>query len=1093
MHLLGEHHFHPLRGVSRSSLLTGTYAVMLRTAFFTILVFALLGVGNAAWAQDGDIAGTVIDAETEQTVPGANVVIDELQQGTATDAEGAFELSGIEPGDYTLSVSYVGYRSASVSVTVEAGETTEVEIALTPDAVQLGDVVVTALGIERDERSLGYSVQEVSGEDIAGTSETNFVSTLQGRVAGADISTSNSMGGSARIVLRGARSVSGNNQPLIVIDGVPLDNSNFTSGAQAGGGGGYDYGNAAQMINPDNVESISILKGPNAAALYGARAANGVIEVTTKSGEGVEEGSIGVDIRTSASTKQVYGLPDYQNTYGGGSWRPFSMNDQGQYVVDFGTDQSWGPRLDGREVRQWYSYDEVNGLFGETTPWEANPDNVENYFNTGTVFNTSVAFSQGGENFNYRASVKNVMEDGVYPNSSLDRNQVSFNGSLDLTEKLSTNLQATYTNTQGKGRPGTGYDGRNVFQQFNHFGQRQLDMGDGSYMQDYERPDGSQRGWNWTGGEAGAIAGDLIYFDNPYWVQFNNFQEDENDRVFGSVGLSYDVNDDLQLSTNARTDIYTDRRQERVAVGSTIQDQYREEIRQVREINAKVQADYNTQLTDDFSLDAYAGADYRYNSLDISVGNTAGGLIAPEVYTLENSLSRPAITDFVEERKLVGAYGNAVIGYDDLVYLEGSIRNDWSSTLPGGENAYLYPSVKGSFIFSDLSPFDDTMISNGKVRLGWSQVGNDTDPYQLLPTYDLGTPFRGNPVQSLPGQLNNSELKPEITTSVEAGLELGFFEDRLALDLAVYRDISRDQILGVEVSRTSGYQSLLVNAGEIENKGVELTLMGTPIVNEDVRWDLTANWATNQNEVVELDEDLGLESFTLGGTPFGPDVVARVGEPYGTLFGAGYEYDDEGNIILGSNGIPITSAPKALGSYTPDWTAGLQTSFSYKSFSMSASLSGQKGGKIYSVTNMFGMYSGLVEETVEGDVREVGIVPDGVYENEAGELVEWTGRVDPNAFSISGFFGNNEANTFDATHIKLQSVSIGYTLPGVWFDRTPIRNLTVQLQGSNLATLYKKTPHFDPATALSATNVQGVEAGQIPPQRTYGISLNMQL
>jgi len=530
-----------------------------------------------------------------------------------------------------------------------------------------------------------------------------------------------------------------------------------------------------------------------------------------------------------------------------------------------------------------------------------------------------------------------------------------------------------------------------------------------------------------------------------------------------------------------------------VAIGSTIQDQYREEIRQVREINAKVQADYNTQLTNDFSLDAYAGADYRYNSLDISVGNTAGGLIAPEVYTLENSLSRPSITDFVEERKLVGAYGNAVIGYDDLVYLEGSLRNDWSSTLPEGENAYLYPSVKGSFIFSDLSPFDDTMISNGKVRLGWSQVGNDTDPYQLLPTYDLGTPFRGNPVQSVPNQLNNSELKPEITTSVEAGLELGLFEDRLALDLAVYRDLSRDQILGVEVSRTSGYQSLLVNAGEIENKGVELALTGTPIVSEDTRWDVTVNWATNSNEVVELDEDLGLESFTLGGTPFGPDVVARVGEPYGTLFGAGYEYDDEGNIILGSNGIPITSAPKSLGSYTPDWTAGLQTSFSYKSLSMSASLSGQKGGNIYSVTNMFGMYSGLVEETVEGDIREVGVVPDGVYENESGELVEWTGRVDPNAFSISGFFGNNEANTFDATHIKLQSVSIGYTLPDVWFDRTPIRNLTVQLQGSNLATLYKKTPHFDPATALSSSNVQGVEAGQIPPQRTYGISLNMQL
>ena len=464
------------------------------------------------------------------------------------------------------------------------------------------------------------------------------------------------------------------------------------------------------------------------------------------------------------------------------------------------------------------------------------------------------------------------------------------------------------------------------------------------------------------------------------------------------------------------------------------------------------------------------------------------------VYTVENSTSRPGITDFFEERKLVGVYGNAVFGYNDIVYLEGSLRNDWSSTLPEGENTYLYPSVKGSFIFSDLNTFDSAdFLSNGKVRVGWAQVGNDTDPYQLQSTYNLNTPFRGNPVQNVPGQRNNPDLKPEITTSLEAGLELGLFQDRLALDLAVYRDISRDQILGVDVSQASGFQSLLVNAGEIENKGVEVALTGLPIVSDDMRWDITVNWATNSNEVVELDESLGLESYTIGGTPFGPDVVARVGEPYGTLFGSGYQYDEDGNIILGQNGIPITSAPKSLGSYTPDWTAGLQTSFSYKSINVSASLNGQKGGNIYSVTNMFGMYSGLVEETVEGDVREVGIVPDGVYENDAGELVPWTGRVDPNAFSISGFFGNNEANTFDATHIKLQSVRLRYTLPDVWFNRTPIRTLAVSVQGTNLATLYKKTPHFDPATALSASNVQGVEAGQIPPQRTYGISLNMQL
>jgi TonB-linked SusC/RagA family outer membrane protein len=1040
-----------------------------------------------AFAQQGTIVGTVVDSTTTESIPGVNVAITELGSGAATDANGEFRITGVPAGEYTLQASFVGYRTKNIPVEVEAGQTTDVRIQLVSEAVELDDVVVTALGIEREQRSLGYSVQQVEGADLDRAVETNFVSSLTGKVAGAQISSSSQMGGSSRIVLRGASSVSGNNQPLIVIDGVPLDNSDFASTSQATGIGGYDYGNAASMINPSDVKSVTVLKGPSAAALYGSRAANGVIEITTKSGEQRE--GIGVTVQQSVTVSDLYNLPDYQNQYGGGSWSPFSMNGQGQLVADFGTDQSWGPRLDGREVRQWYSYDDVNGLEGQTTPWEAHPDNVENFFRQGATSTTNVAFSQGAENFNYRISVRNMMQRGHSPQSDLERQTLSFNGSLDLTDELTTSLSANYVNEDGFGRPGSGYTNANgPWLQFNHFGQRQIDLSDDAPMRDITRPDGTQRAWNWIGDPRD---GNLIYANNPFWIRERNFQNDDMQRVYGRFSVSYDLAENLTLSGNARTDYYTSRRQERVAIGSVEQSNYSESVREVQETNLGTELSYNGSLTENFSLRATAGLNYRYSNFSVNSGDTEGGLAVENVYTLENSISRPSINDYFQEQGLLGLFADASVGYKDIAFLGGSLRNDWSSTLPSDNNRYLYPSVTGSFVFSSLPAFQNSnVLSYGKVRVNWSRVGRDTNPYQLSFTYPLGTPFGSTQLQSLPNSLPNENLEPEIKTGWEIGTELQFFQNRVGLDATYYSEETRNQILSVGASRASGYSSRVINAGTISNKGVELVLRLTPVITQDFQWDVTANWSKNVNEVVELAE--GVTSIPLNqarsSPPFGPQIVAREGEPYGSFFGPGFVYDDNGNKVI-SGGFYPTSDPRVLGSYLPDWTGGLSTTFSYKNLTASVLFDGQKGGQIWSLSNLFGLYSGIFQETVDQNIRQLGLVPEGV----TSDGQEWTGRVDPNSFFAS-LFGNHEAHLYDASYIKLREVNISYTLPRQWFAGSPVRQLTVSAIGRNLATLLKYTPNFDPtAVTRSSGNLQGIEAGQMPPSRSLGLRVNLTL
>jgi len=1070
-----------------------------------IALFALASFTGDALAQTGTIEGTVIDSTTSATLPGVNVVVAELGQGAATDANGSFRITDLPPDSYTLSVSYVGYQQKSIPVEVEPGETTTVQIGLARSQVQLEDVVVTALGVEREEESIGYAIQQVDGQELDQAGESNFISSLTGRVSGAQIQNSNVMGGSSRITLRGPGSLSGSGQPLIVVDGVPIDNSNFNSLGQNTGSGGYDYGNAASMVNPSDIQSVSVLKGASAAALYGSRAADGVIEITTKSGENTE--GIGVSVQTGVEISDIYGFPDYQNQYGGGASPNFFQNEDGQLVADYGTDQSWGPRLDGRQVREWHSYDDVSGApLGQTSAWDAHPNNVDNFYNTGATWNTNVAFSQGSEDYNYRLSLKNQMQRGNSVESNLERRNISFNGSLNLTEKLTATASANYIDEEARGRPGSGYTNANgPWLQFNHFGQRQIDLSQGAPMRDIVRPDGTQRSWNWAnsglGSDNAPQAGDIIYANNPFWIRERNYQNDDTDRLYGKVELSYDLMPNLTVSANARTDYYTARQEERIAIGSVEQSQYEEDVREVQESHVGGTIDYSGQLTETVSVDALGGVDYRYSSLSRNQGVTQGGLSTQGVFTLENSVSRPSLDDFFQEQALVGVYGDVTVGYKNLAFVGGTLRNDWSSTLPADNNRYLYPSINGSFVFTNLAALSESdVLSYGKLRMNWSRVGRDTDPYRLSFTYPIQSSFRGTIGQALPGALPNFNLEPEIKSEWEIGTQLQFFNNRLGLDATYYSAEIENQIIQVEGSRASGYQSRVLNAGTIANKGVELSMNVTALETESVSWDWTVNWSKNVEEVVSLAE--GVSRVPLNNTaaapPFGPSLTASEGGEFGVFFGPGFARTDEGDKIVSGSGFYQSTGAQELGSYLPDWQGGVSTTFAYEGFTASVLVDGQKGGNIWSLSNLFGLYSGMFAGSATNNIRQLGARPDAVLED--GSPYYGVGGTADNPTTAAGnasaknifqtLFGTHEAHLYDASYIKLREVTLSYSLPQQWFSGTRVQNMTASVYGRNLATLLKYTPNFDPTAVVRGSgNLQGIEAGQMPPRRTIGFRL----
>lgn len=1040
----------------------------LAQSFFLVGLFLLFSASSVV-AQQGNIVGTVTDMQTSESIPGVNIFIPDLGRGAATDADGEFGIQNVPFGTYELRASYIGYQTQSLTVEVNQDEVT-LDIQLQPAVRGLQDVVVTAFGVEREQRSIGYSSQSVSTEELSRIPETNFVNSLQGKAAGVNITQgAGSVGSSSRITLRGVSSLTGDNEPLFIVDGVYIDNSNFDPADEFTNE--PDFGNAAMDINPQNIKSITVLKGPNAAALYGARAANGVILIETKDGTGVIEEGIGVDVTSSVVFQDLLVLPDMQNEYGQGCGGEFQYVDGAGSGLCDGTDESWGPPLDGQMKVQWWTN-------GEEAPWVAHPDNVRDYFNTGSTVNNNIAVSGNYGESNFRLSATNVMQKGIFPNEKLQNNNISLSAGADISDQLRAEGRVSYTQTLGKNRPSLGYGSENPMQQLTQWFGRQVDI---DRLRDYKAEDGTPRNWNYN------------YHDNPFWEQYENTNRQVRDRLIGNAKLQYDPVDWITFEANFGNDLYQERREEVVAINTLNDPQgnYSEDVYFVNQWRGDVSADVARQLSESFSLDARLGFELFRRSYENNYGE-APSLSTPGVYNLQNSAVRQTIVDYAEKKATNSIYGYTRFGYNDYLYLDITGRNDWSSTLPEDNNSYFYPSASMSFVFSDAFKIEADWFSFGKLRASWTQVGSDTDPFRLQQYFESTSPYGDLPTFTLPDRLSNSELKPQITDSWEFGGEIRFFNDRLGLDFTVYDQLTKDQITPVQISDASGYHEQIVNVGKISNRGVELTLNSTPVLQSDFQWDLTLNWATNKNEVEELAP--GLDSYVHYDT-WDVTVESRPGYEYGSLWGYGFLRDDQGNIIVDSDGIPeVDPTKKSFGSYMPDWTGSIYNSFSYKNLGLSFLVDIRQGGSLTSTTYMFGRYTGILEETLQG--REEGFVFDGgrwadgaVKENgEPNDI-----PVSAEAFNKGTFFGNAESHIFEASYVKLREMRLSYRLPVDVVDSTPFRYVDFAVVGRNLWIISKDAPHIDPETAFNAGNIQGLESNQTPSLRSFGFNISFGL
>jgi TonB-linked SusC/RagA family outer membrane protein len=1012
------------------------------------------------------ITGRVITIENLQALAGAQVSVKGTNVGTLTDEEGRFTLR-VPPDATMLVVRYLGYR------TVEVAVADEVEVTLEYQAIGLEGIVVTALGVQREKRSLGYSVQDVTGRDLAQVPELNVVNSLQGQVAGLHVTDAGPTGGSARIIIRGSSSITGDNQPLFIVDGIPIDNS----APGNGGYGGLDVGNTAQDINPDDIESISVLKGPNAAALYGSRAANGAIVITLKSGSGLDAGGLGITATSSFTFEEPLRLPSYQNLYGQGVDGEFQFVDgAGAGLWDF-VDESWGPRLDGRLI------DQFTGL---QQPWLPQPDNVRNFFDTGSTWDTNVAISRANENSNVRLSLSNTQVGGIAPGNTIDRIGVALKGGSTITDRLNAEASLNYMNQEAENRPGTGYDEDNPMQSFVWFG-RQVDM---NALRNYrcagDEPSacepGQQYNWNYN------------YHNNPFWEQLVNTNTDQRDRLLGHVQATYQLADWISVMGRVGRDWYRDHRKDVIAFNS-LDDagdgHFNESTRYRSETNADMLLTANRQLTDNIGLSLAGGGNVRSNNYNFT-GVSVTALTAPGIYTIDNAAVTPNPTDYTEDKKVRSLYGSLSANYAGYLNVDVTGRNDWSSTLPEGSNSYFYPSVSSAFVFSDAFGMESDLFSSGKIRASWTRVGNDTNPYQLSSVFNAQQAWGSVPMFSVPNGLPNRDLKPEETTAWEVGTDVGFFRERLGFVVTYYDATTKNQILGVQISPTSGYTSQILNAGAVRNWGVELLARATPVrTASGFRWDVTVNWARNRSEVTELYGDL--KTLVLG-TYWSLNIEARKGEPYGVMFGNGYLRDEQGRWMLDAAGRPrIDPVRRVLGNYNPDWNGGIQNRFSYGAFDLNVLVDGQMGGDMFSVTNWFGEYAGVLESSLRGrenDFCDPGIVVSGVLPDGS---INGDGQDDVTVCPESYFarnFGNHEASIEDASYIKLRELRLGYEIPANLMARFGFSGGNIALIGRNLA-LWSKIANIDPETAFDASNVQGIEFGQFPTARSIGLSLSI--
>ncbi|MFC3417850.1 SusC/RagA family TonB-linked outer membrane protein [Algoriphagus hitonicola] len=1059
-----------------------------------IWAFSMLFILNLSWAQQVRITGKVSDANNAP-LPGATVLVKGTTRGTVSDVDGAYSIEASP--EETLVFSFVGFETVEKPI----GNASIINVSLT-EGFALNEVVVTALGVERETKALGYSVQEVQGDQFTEARETNVINSLSGRVAGVQITNGSSgLGGSTRVTIRGESSLNINaNQPLFVVDGVPI--SNNVVGSSGSGGQEVDYGNAAGEINPDDVASMTVLKGPAAAALYGSRAANGAILITTKSGKGKK--GLGVSINSNVTFDNPLVLPQWQDKYGQGNNGQFEfVNGAGAGIAD-GVDESWGPEMDtGLLIPQFDSPRSVAGFRGgdlnasegstiTPTPWVSQPNNINDFFETGVTLSNNVSVSGSNENANIRLSWTNLDQKGIVPNTDLKRNSIALNGGINVTEKLSINSAVNYQRTASGNRPSISYGTENLMYLWVWYG-RQINTRN---LRDYWMPglEGTQQfNYNYN------------YHDNPYFTVFENTNGQGKNRIFGNISANYKFTDKLNLMVRTGLDTYNELRDRRRAFSTQRfpRGNYREDAVFFSEQNTDFLLTYSETSKPVWTYSIALGGNQmrQENRFQQTV---APQLLIPGIYNFTNTAVNLQVNQFNSEKRINSLYGFGQIGYKNVLFLDVTGRNDWSSTLPVESNSYFYPSATMSAVLSDMLTLPRS-ISFLKVRGAYAEVGNDTDPYSLTNVFNPQVAWGSIQAKTESNRLANANLKPEQTASFETGIDIRFLEGRLGLDFTYFDNRTRNQIIPIELDIATGYASRIINAGEIQNKGIELVLNGAPVVSENgLNWNFMANFTRTRGYVLELTE--GLDTYTLTERN-GANIQARIGERMGNIYGVGFLRVEDpqspffGQIVHNSTGTPLRDPElKLQGNYNPDWMLGFQNNFSYKSLSLGFLFDYRHGGIVVSRTKVIGSTAGQLEETLLGrengydlSIEGNGIVSLGVVQNADGSYSPNTVKITSRNWHNRYYERNNvEAAKYDASFLKLREVTIGYIVPKSFLGRAPIQDVKISFVARNLA-LWTENPHFDPETLSMAggTLQPGVENMSFPSTRSVGFNLNV--
>ena len=1049
-----------------------------------ILGLLLLSVCAAVSAQQKTISGVVKSAANDSAVLNASVQVKGTNRGTTTDEKGRFSI--LASTGETLVFSAVGFGTTEKKI----GTANTITISLAEESKALEEVVVTALGIKREQMALGFAQQNINENQMTDARSNNWASALSGKVAGLTLSgTGSGPAGSMRINLRGDRSLlASNNDALIVVDGVPINSqmtgSSVTQAYNAGSGNDVpvDFGNGIADINPDDIESISVLKGPGATALYGSRAANGALIITTKSGSKKTKG-IGITLNSNYSINTVLKWPDYQHEYGQGVGKTFTPAADLYYSYGASADgantgstsSAFGPPFRGQE---YFQYDPATEKQSATrVPWVPYHNNIKDFWEHGSTFTNSISMEGGNNNGSMRASVTHTTNEWIMPNTGFERTTVALSGNQKISEKIRLNAKVNYTNKTSDNLPATGYNNQSIAY-FMIFQNPNVDL-------NWYRPI-----WKQGKEQLEQIHPFSSFIDNPFLIAHEMLNSQNNHNIIASVSGTYNIVKNLDLMLRSGVNYSTDERKQRRPYNTAnfAKGYYRELNITRYEINSDALLTYKNKLGDRFSYSVSAGGNFlrsRYNSTNAYIN----GLVTPGVYKLSNGLFDIIFKPGHSNYDINSSYAFTNLSYDDKIFLDITGRNDWSSTLPKNNWSFFYPSVNTSFILSKLIPLP-RQISYAKLRGSYAQVGNGTKPYETLKYYLLSD-FPSSATAD--NTLYNTNLKPEISTSYEAGLEMKFLKNRLGLDFGVYRTFTENQIIPIRIDQSTGYSKAIVNAGEIRNQGIEVVLNGSPIKNKDFQWNTTITWSTNKSKVLALAEELGGDKQMVIGTSGNASIIAEVGGEMGDIWGFGFVRTPQGQIVYkASDGLPERPATiQKIGNAYADWRGGISNEFVYKNFRFNFLIDGQKGGMVYSQTHHKMMEQGKLKKSLPG--REEGfIIGDGVVADGAGF------KPNTKKVTVGDYYAdyyrraNVESNSFDASFLKLREVRFEYNIPNKVLGKLKIQQASVGLYGRDLA-MITDFPVFDPETASlnGDTILPGAEIGQLPSTRTIGVNLNI--